>query len=348
LNENNKKIMEKLPTIKDVANIANVSISTVSRVINNKSIISENTRKKILKVIKEINYEPNYIARSLSKNKTNTIGIILEDIINPFFSEIAKGIEKTLQKNSYIMLLTDSEFDAENELQITKTLLRNRVDGIIIAPINNQSESLKLLQKMNIPFFAINCRAMVENFNWISSNNLKGGYIATQYLIKLGHKRIMYIRGADDQPSKDKYLGFKKAVLENKLNFADQIILNEKAKNEKDGRKIMKKFLEKRNPGEIPTAIFATNDDVALGVLEVLAIKNIKVPEDISLIGYDDIKISGYNNISLTTIRQEKFKMGYIAAQELLSKIEFNEKDIVKNFLLEPRLIIRKSCRELK
>ena len=340
--------MEKLPTIKDVAKIANVSISTVSRVINNKSIISENTKQKILKVIKEINYEPNYIARSLSKNKTNAIGVILEDIINPFFSEIAKGIEETLQKNNYIMLLTDSEFDVEKELQITKFLLRNRVDGVIIAPINNQSASLKLLQKMNIPFFAVNCRAIIENFNWISSDNLKGSYIATQYLIKLGHKKIMYIRGADDQPSKDKYLGFKKAVLENKLNLSDQIILNEKAKNEKDGRKIIKKYLEKRNSGELPSAIFATNDDVALGVLEVLSRENIKVPEDISLMGYDDIRISGYHSISLTTVRQEKFKMGQIATQELLSKIEHNEKDIVKKLLIEPKLIIRKSCRELR
>jgi len=335
---------EKIPTIRDIAKKSGVSISTISRVINNKSRVSERTRKRVLDVVKEFNYEPNNIARSLAKKKTNTIGVILEDILNPFFSEIAKGITETLKEKNYTMFLTDSNFEEEVELELTKTLLRNKVDGIIIALMNDKAKSLDLLKKRNIPFFSINCRAVRKKFDWVATDNFKGGYIATKYLLDLGHQKIMHIKGSDDQPSHDKYRGFRKAILDSNLKLSDQIIISGKARTSKDGKELIKKYIGKNGLHSLPSAIFAVNDDTALGILEILLKEGLKVPEDISIIGYDDIYIADY--IGLTTIRQEKYRMGEIAASELLKKLENNEKDIIKQLSIEPKLIIRRSCAE--
>lgn len=338
--------MEKILTIKDVAKKANVSISTVSRVLNNKTRVDIKTREKILRIIKEMNYEPNNIARSLSRKKTNTIGVIVEDIVNPFFSEVAKGIEETLHKKGYTMILTNSNYNPDEELELTKMLLRYKVDGIIITPVDENSKSIELLKARETPFIVMNCISKRNEFSWISSDNLKGGYIATKYLLELGHKKIMHIKGINIQASFERYEGFKNAIREKGLKLANQIVIGP-AKTHKDAHDEMKKFIEKNGLKFFPTAIFAINDDVAIGALDILNEYGIKVPDDISIIGYDDIKIASYYPISLTTIKQPKYKMGEIAAKQLLIKIEKEEIDIINHFLTEPKLIIRNSCKEL-
>jgi len=330
-------------TIRDIAKKAGVSISTVSRVLNKKSRVKEETRKKILYVIEKYNYQPNNIARSLSKKKTNTIGVILEDIINPFFSEIAKGISETLKDRNYTMFLTDSNFEEDSQYKLLKTLISNKVDGLIIALMNDRSQSVDLLQSNNIPFISINCRGISKKFDWVVTDNLKGGYLATKYLLDLGHKRIMHIKGQDDQPSDDKYRGFKKAITERGLKISNQIIIRGKAKTNVDGKTLIRKYIDNNGLMSLPSAIFAVNDDVALGVMEIINKEGLSVPDDLSIIGYDDINIADF--IGLTTVLQEKFKMGEIAALELLRKLEKEkEKDIIKQVLIEPKLIIRRSC----
>lgn len=340
-----KPLRKKVPTIKDVARVAEVSISTVSRVINNSSKISISTSKRVKKVIEELNYAPDNIARSLSRKKTNTIGVIMEDIQSLFFADIAKGVDEVLKKKNYSMFLTNTNFEEEAELKLTSLLIANKVDGIIIAPINDRSKSIEVLKKREVPFFLVNCRSYTQNLNWVSTDNIKGGYLATKYLLGLGHKRLMHIKGAGDQPSKDKFKGFKKAILEQKLKISDQVIIDEKAKTIQDGREIMENFIKQRGIKEIPSAIFAVNDNVALGVFQVFLSRGIKVPEDVSIVGYDDIDIAGY--LSLTTIRQENYKMGLIAGSELISALESGENYITKQLLIEPKLIIRKSCQSV-
>ncbi|MBN2073669.1 MAG: LacI family DNA-binding transcriptional regulator [Actinobacteria bacterium] len=337
--------MKAIPTIKDVARMAGVSISTVSRVMNKSPKISPGTSNKVMDIIRQLNYEPNNIARSLSRKKTNTIGVILEDIGNPFFAEIAKGVEETLKKNKYSMFLTNTNFEEELELKLTNLLLSNKVDGIIISPINDRSKSLEILKKRGVPFFLVNCRTLAEKFNWVTTDNVRGGYLATKYLIDLGYKRIMHIKGADDQPSKDKFRGFKKAVIEGKLRMSEQVVIDSKAKTSKDGINIMENYIRQKGIEGLPGAIFAVNDDVALGVLQVFSKKGVRVPEEVSLVGYDDIDIASY--LFLTTVRQEKYKMGEIAASELISEMESGESYITKQLLMEPKLIVRNSCKLL-
>jgi LacI family transcriptional regulator len=332
----------KVPTIKDIAKIAGTSASTISRVINKNPRISSKTTEKVLKIIKQLNYQPNNIARSLSRKKTNTIGVILEKIENPFFAEIAMGIEETLKKNKYSMFLTNTNFEEEVELKLTNLLLANKVDGIIIAPISESSKSLEVLKRRGVPFFSVNCRALTEKFNWVTTDNIRGGYIATEYLLDLGHKKIMFLKGADDQPSKDRFEGFKRAIIKRNLRISNQIIINAKVGTSKDARELIENFIKQKGIKAIPSAIFAVNDDVAFGVLQTFSNKGINVPEDVSLIGYDDINIASY--LSLTTIRQEKYKMGVIAATELIKEVESEENSVTKQLLIEPKLIVRKSC----
>ncbi|MCL5771997.1 MAG: LacI family transcriptional regulator [Actinobacteria bacterium] len=334
--------MKKLPTIEDVAKKAKVSIATVSRVINKKDKVSKKTTARIESVIEELDYQPSFIARGLSIRKTFTIGVIMEDVVNPFFSQIVKGIGEVLQNNGYFMLLTNSEFNSNNEKKLTQLLIKQNVDGIIIAPINNDSESLRILKENEVLFFAVNCRADINGFDYISTDNLLGGYIGTKYLIEQGYEKIMYIRGTDDQPSLDKLEGFKKAIIESGLKVKDQIIIG-KAKTYDDGKRIIENFIKKNGIKSIPEAIFTANDHSALGVMRVLNDFNLRIPQDISILGYDDIDESGLMNISLSTIRQEKYKMGEIAANELLMKIRNKEENVAKQILIKPVLVIRNS-----
>jgi len=335
--------MGKLTTINDVAKEAGVSKSTVSRVLNNSSKISENTKKKVIKIAQKLKYEPNHIARSLTKKKTFTIGVVLEDILNPFFSEVAKGIETALKRCGYSMLLTSSDFDYDNEIRLTRMLVRYKVDGVLITPVRSDSEGISLLKEKGIPFIMMNCSSGDKDINWIESNNLEGGYIATRYLLGLGHTRFMCIRHMAVEGSEKRFEGFKKAMKEAGLKLSDQILLGD-VRSRLEGYEIVNKFIKDHGRKHFPSAVVAVNDAVAIGVMESLLEHEVRIPEDISIIGYDDINIAGLVRVPLTTIHQPKFRMGEIAASQLIDKIERNEAGIARQFLIEPKLIVRKSC----
>jgi LacI family transcriptional regulator len=339
-------IMFKSPTIEDVAIKACVSKSTVSRVLNNSAKISEQTVRRVLDAVQQLNYEPNNIARSLSKKKTHTIGVVLEDLLNTFFTEVVGGIETTLKKAGYSMFLTNTAYDYENEVKLTRMLMRNKVDGILITPVRQDSEAIALLKERKVPFFVINCKCDHQDIDWIVSDNIQGGYIATKYLIDLGHRKLMHLRGVNIQSTNDRFEGFRKAVLENGLKLSDMRVIGN-AKFIQDGYDVMKKFIRKQNTGSFPTAVFAVNDVVAIGAIEALNEYGIRVPEDVSVIGYDDISIASLVRVPLTTVLQTKFKMGEIAAAQLIDKIERKEKRITRQFLVRPELVIRKSCQRL-
>ncbi|MBN2323967.1 MAG: LacI family DNA-binding transcriptional regulator [Spirochaetes bacterium] len=338
--------MFKPPTIEDVAKSAGVSKSTVSRVLNSSAKISEQTIKRVLEAVQELNYEPNNIARSLSKKKTHTIGVVVEDILNTFFTEVVGGIETTLKKAGYSMFLTNTAYDYEDEIKLTRMLMRNKVDGVLITPVKSDSEALSLLKERKVPFFVINCRCDHQDIDWIVSDNIQGGYIATKYLIELGHRKLMHLRGVNIQSTNDRLEGFRKAVLESGLKLSDMQVIGN-AKFIQDGYDVMKKYIKKQSAGSFPTAIFAVNDVVAIGAIAALNEHGIGVPEDVSIIGYDDISIASLVRVPLTTVLQTKFKMGEIAAAQLIDKIERKEKRITRQFLIRPELVIRKSCKRL-
>ena len=335
--------MDKLPTLEDVARRSGVSKSTVSRVLNNSAKISEKTRKQVLRAVGELHYEPNIIARSLSKNKTFTIGVILEDILNPFFSAVAKGIETALRAKGYSMILTSSDFDRENEVKLTRMLIRYKVDGILITPVKHDGDSIVLLKERGTPFFILNSRSEDKEVSWIDSDNFEGALMATRYLLELGHRRFLCIRHMAIDGSRLRFEGFKKAIEEAGLKMSDQVILGD-ARSRRDGYELASRLLDTRDRGNIPTAVIAVNDTVAIGVIEAVLKKGMRIPEDVSIIGYDDINIAGLVRVPLTTIHQPKYRMGEMAASQLVDKIERAERGVARQFLIQPKLIERDSC----
>ena len=338
--------MKRAATIDDIAQKTGVSKSTVSRALSGSTRISAATRRRIVSAAGKLNYEPNYLARSLSRSRTLTIGVILEDIMNPFFTEVAKGIETALGAGGYSMLLASSGYVPEAELELTRTLLRNKVDGMLITPVAMDSASVRLLLERKVPFFVMNEKSAGEEINWIDSDNLAGGYLAAEHLLKLGHRRFLILRNMGLHGTRDRFEGIRKALDDRKIPLADQVILDG-ATSRLDGRFLVDRYMTEKGRRNMPSAVVATNDLVAIGVLESLFAHGIRVTEDVSIIGYDDIYIAGLLRVPLSTVHQAKYRMGQIAATGLLQMLDGRQKPSGQQFLIKPKLIIRESCKEL-
>jgi LacI family transcriptional regulator len=339
------KHMGRSPTLSDVARVAGVSTSTVSRALNDSPRLPEQTKSRIRAVVAKLKYEPNYIARSLIKQRTHTIGVVLEDILNPFFTEVAKGIETALKKHGYTMLLTSSGFVSEDEEELTRTLLRNRVDGVLITPVDSDSRSIRMLQDRRVPFFIMNGKSTNPEISWVDSDNLEGGRLATEYLLNLGHRCFLYLRSKKLQGSRDRFEGFRLAIKSRGLRMQDQVILGG-AESRRDGHELVAGFLREKKTDVLPSALMAVNDAVAVGAMECLLERRVRIPQDMSLIGYDDIYLASLLRVPLTTVHQSKFKMGEMAATGLIERINRGTAGEASHILIRPRLILRDSCTE--
>ncbi len=337
--------MEQVPTIEDVARLAGVAKSTVSRALNDSPKIGGATKERVRAIAAKLGYEPNYIARNLTRRRTQTIGVILEDILNPFFTEVAKGIETVLRKHGYTLLLTSSGYRADEELELARTLLRNKVDGVLITPVDSDSPAIRLLQARRIPFFILNGKSENPEVSWVDSDNLEGGTLAAEYLLKLGHRRFLNLRSTVLQGTRHRFEGFRRALEGRGLRVADQVVLEEAA-SRKDGYDLVSAFLRDRGTAALPSAVVAVNDSVAIGALEALLERGARIPQEVSVIGYDDIYLAGLLRVPLTTIHQSKFRMGEIAATGLIDRIARGEDGQGHHFLIRPRLIVRESCAE--
>jgi len=336
-------------TINDIAKKANVSISTVSRVISGYEHVKKSTKDRVEKVIKEYNFELNFIAQGLSRKKTLTIGVIVLDINNLFFSDIVKGINEVAMKNNYDVLLANTNFQEDIEIHYIKAFIRRNIDGILITPVSGYgSESMKLLIRKKIPFFVMNYSISNSEINYITTDNYAGAYIATNYLIKLGHTKIGFIMGLGFQGIISRMEGYKKALLENGIKFSEKLVIKgSKGINREDGYILTKKLLSSE---EKITAIFTGNDMMAIGAMQAIFDSGKKVPEDISLIGYDNLNICNDLRVPLTTINQPKYEQGKLAVTNLINLINNKGKEGIgysSHLIIKPELIIRDSCKKL-
>jgi LacI family transcriptional regulator len=328
-------------TTEDVARIAGVSQSTVSRVLNNYPYIKENTREKVLAVIDELGFTRDEIARSLVEKRTKSIGLILGSISNPFFAESAEIIIEKAQELEYdVMIYNTGHSDANLEKAIN-TLIGKRVDGIILTGVNrNYTNKIKKLNQNGFPIFLYNS-CLEDNFgNYIVIDNRIGAKIAVNHLVELGHKRIAYISG----PSKylttyQRYLGYQEALNENGFNFQENLVYN----NDFSYAEIYKFSKRLLNKKKRPTAFLAASDQMALAVLDVAASLNLEVPKDVSVVGFDNIRIASNEYIGLTTISQQMEKMALIALEKLIYLIENKSASCSIQVVLKPELIVRKT-----
>lgn len=329
-------------TIKDIAKKANVSITTVSRVLNNKAEgIGEATRKRVLEIIDELDYRPNTIARSMVTKQTNTIGLIIPDIRNPFFPELVRGVEDVANQSKYSLFLCNTDGSMEKEAEALKLMREKNVDGIVFTYSYAAMDQLfeELAQKYRIPVVLLDRGLEDETFSGVYTDNQKAGYIATKHLIELSHVRIGCITGPGYiQNSRDRLKGYKRALEEYQISIDERLIKSGEYKME-GGYQAAKALLEESDV----TAIFALNDLMAFGVYQAAAELGIHIPNDLSVVGFDNLKYNQLLTPKLTTIDQSVYQMGKEAAQMLLSQIKERGEVEPRNIYLDPKLIVRES-----
>ncbi len=331
-------------TIKDIAREAGVSKSTVSRALNNKPRIDKKTKENILKIAEKMNYRHNKLATSLRSKKSMVIGVIFPGFsTSHFYSEIFHGVEDYCIKENYGVLIGSSDSNVKKEEKIIKILEERKVDGMIVAPkLGVNIDYYNHLKEDNIPFVFIDRYLPNLESDLIKIDNIKGAYQATSYLIEKGHKKIVFISGPEYpcMSIEERYTGYKKALSDHNLMFSQFIKANNYIYNQrKSGYNAMKSLLSEKIDF---TAILATNDSIAIGVMRALREKNIKVPEEMALIGFNDDDILKYFEKPLTTVSVPKYEMGYKAAELLVEKINGKSKNTQK-VLLEPKLVVRKT-----
>ncbi|MEY8191953.1 LacI family DNA-binding transcriptional regulator [Peribacillus simplex] len=332
----------KRVTTEDVAKIAGVSQSTVSRVLNDYPYIKKNTRDKVLAVINELGFTRDEIARSLVEKRTKSIGLILGSISNPFFAETAEVIIERAQELKYDVIVYNTGHKDENLEQAINLLIGKRVEGIILTSVSkNYTDKIKKLHDNGFPVLLYNSFLDIKDVNFIVMDNNKGARLAVQHLIKLGHKKIAKISG----PSKylatyERTVGYKEELMENGYEIDEGLIFNSEFSYDKI-YSFTKKLLKKKDR---PTAIIAASDQMALAVLDAASSLNLKIPADLSVVGFDNIRLSANEFIGLTTISQQMDQMSLTALEKLIYLIENKEtKSSSIQIFLKPELMVRKT-----
>ncbi|MBT2645353.1 LacI family DNA-binding transcriptional regulator [Bacillus sp. ISL-34] len=332
----------KRVTTEDVAKIAGVSQSTVSRVLNDYPYIKKNTRDKVLAVINELGFTRDEIARSLVEKRTKSIGLILGSISNPFFAETAEVIIERAQELKYDVIVYNTGHKDENLEQAINLLIGKRVEGIILTSVSkNYTEKIKKLNDNGFPVLLYNSFLDIKDVNFIVMDNNKGARLAVQHLIKLGHKKIAKISG----PSKylatyERTIGYKEELMENGYEIDEGLIFNSEFSYDKI-YSFTKKLLKKKDR---PTAIIAASDQMALAVLDAASSLNLKIPDDLSVVGFDNIRLSANEFIGLTTISQQMDQMSLTALEKLIFLIENKETSSSSiQIFLKPELMVRKT-----
>ncbi|ANP66982.1 substrate-binding domain-containing protein [Vibrio alginolyticus] len=335
-----------MATMKDIAKLAGVSTSTVSHVINKTRFVSEEISERVNNAAKELNYyAPSALARSLKVNRTKTIGMLVTTSTNPFFGEVVKGVERSCYQKGYSLILCNTEGDNERMRQSINTLLQKRVDGLILMCSSLEGERIDVFERYpDIPVVVMDWGPMLFTSDKIQDNSLRGGYLAAKYLIDCGHTEIGCITGPlIKHQAQMRYEGYKRAMNEAGLEFNANWIIESDFECE-GGYQAFKKMAQR---GALPSSIFVSNDMMAMGVINAANELDIKVPDDLSIIGYDDIHIAKFMSPSLTTIHQPKYRLGQAAVETLVRKLDekSTEAQVVQ---LEPALVERKSVKRLK
>ncbi len=307
-------IPKKKVNIQDIAQKANVSISTVSRVLNDGASVSEAKRSAVLQAVAELNYQPNMAAQALAGGQTKTVGVITQDISNPFYDAILRGVRQGLDENGYSPIFADGHWQAPVELKSLQMLLDRSVDGFIVLGGCSPEEVLWQFNRQapliiigrNLPSLANQCLPL---------DDFKGAYKATQYLIELGHQRIAHITGIlSHQDAVERRKGYEQALVDAGLEPDPELIIEGNFLEQSGVLATEILFTRSRTF----SAIFAANDQMAYGVLLALYRRGIRVPDDISIIGFDDQRTTAYTTPPLTTIRQPAIEIGETAAQAIL------------------------------
>ncbi len=326
-------------TIRDVAREVGVSINTVSRALNGKPDVNPETKRLILEVAERLQYTPNKLARGLRSKKTGIIGVIIADIANPFFSAVVKGMGKAAKPLGYSIILQDTCENYESEEEAILIMRSEQVDGVLITPIQTEKSSIHMLQESGIPFVLVARYFNDLDTDYVVADDVQGGYLATIHLIKKGHEKIAFINGPSYNSSAIERLeGYKKALEEHNIELNEELMRNG-ALTMEDGYSHGKALLIDHDPQ--PTALFAFSDFVALGAMKAIREAGLRIPEDIAVVGYDDIAFAFCLEVPLTTIRVPKREIGEEVVSILAKKM--NGDGCHSRLKMPVELVIRQS-----
>lgn len=330
-------------TIFDVAQEAGVSYATVSRVINNKDHVKPDKRERVLRAMTRLGYVVNQQARSLAGGKSQVVGLVVPGVDSSYIGEIIRGIDDELASVSYDLMLYTSHRRKTRESTYVATLTQGLADGLLLVLPRDPGAYIEALHRRSFPFVLIDHQGVDEISPAVGATNQRGGYAATRYLIELGHRRIGFVTGTIDlRCSTDRLAGYRAALAEFGLPF-DSSLVQEGDFMQPDGFRAGRALVEMP---ERPTAIFASNDVMAIGVMEAAREHGLRIPDDISIIGFDDIPQASHVHPGLTTIRQPLEHMGRLATRMLLQLIAYPTL-APERIELPTELVIRSSCRKL-
>jgi LacI family transcriptional regulator len=329
-------------TVADVAKRAGVSTMTVSRVINGGVGVRPETRRRVERAVAELDFVPNGVARGLMTRKSGTLGLIVPDIVNPFFAMVVHGAETVARRAGYRLLLCNSEADLGQERQYVEHMISHRVEGLLIAPLGDRSKAnLALLERRKVPFVLIDRSVAGLKCDVVQGDSVAGARKLVGHLLSLGHRRVAVIIEPDDVSSaRERLQGYREALKAAGVKFTPETIIRTTA-DRAGGYGAMQQVLELNPP---PTAVFAVNNMTALGAMQALRERGLAVPGDIALVCFDDVEHLAVLSPFLTVMNQPTETFGALAAQLLLDRIKSDDKSPKRSIVLPTDLIVRESC----
>lgn len=341
INENNSSSKRRRVTIRDVAHASGVSYATVSRVLSGYEFVKDATRIRVMEAVERLGYVANLPARSLAGGNSRIIGLLVPNLDNSYVGTITQGIDRALARANYDLLLYTTHRHPSKESSYVSDIPNGLAEGILLIAPLVPTAYLDLLREQAFPYVLIDQADATENSSVVESTNWQGAYEATRYLINLGHIRIGFIKGSPAiRSAADRLLGYKAALADCDIPIREELIV-EGDYQQQTGYETTKRLLQSVNPR--PTAIFASNDLAAFGAIDAARESGLHVPEDISIIGFDDIPQASLVYPKLTTVRQPLEQMGNIAVKMLLERIEVPSLP-PQRVVLATQLIIRDSC----
>ncbi|HEX6542275.1 MAG TPA: LacI family DNA-binding transcriptional regulator [Ktedonobacterales bacterium] len=326
----------------EVARRAGVSLGTVSNVLNHPELVSDETRMRVERTIEELGFVRNGSARHLRVGSTQSIGLMVLDVSNPFFTEVARGAEAAASERGYIVILCNSDNSPLKEKNYLRVLEEQRVAGILIVPVGGEANYRRALRRSGTSIVLLDRVSHEANTCSVSVDDVYGGQLAGQHLLERGHRRIAYIHGPFTSAQyADRLAGLRQAILDAGLDPERAIVpLAAETDNAHAGAGCVEAFMRLEDR---PTAIFCGNDYLAVGVMYELARRRVMIPQDVALIGYDDIDLAPMLAVPLTTIRQPKYELGFAATDLLLDEIVNKASHTHRQIVFRPELIVRQS-----
>ena len=333
-----------MSTLKDVADKAQVSISTVSRVINAEPLVKAKTRERVEAAIEELNYLPNRVAQRLRSitTKNKLIGLVLPDVQNPFYVDVIRGVEECAYEHNFAVMIGNFNQDIAKEKLYLDVLQSELVDGIIVAPSHGKDQHIIDVIDDGYSVVCIDRGLIGVDVDVVKVDNEVGAFGAIEYLIGLGHTRIAHITGHIQIPTtQERIAGYNKAMDKHGVEIDPDLIRNSQS-NYQSGSDLMQELLDLPKP---PTAVFTANNLLTLGALRTIHARGLHIPEDISIVGFDDMYWSNSLNLPLTAVRQSGHDIGYKAAELLVQKMR-HPKRAASSVVLKTQLIVRQSCKQ--